>query len=98
MPKKKKLMLGELKVKSFVTQLGAEAVNVKGGTYSICKTCGSECYATCEYSCGCLTDGCTTTETDTCDTCNTCGTCLTCEPCNFTIERTCGPECSAIGC
>lgn len=102
MPEKKKLKLNELKVKSFVTMEKDEAGKIKGGSVSICKTCGSECIATCGCTATVCSDCCP--GTDTCNTnCGTCyytecGTCLTCPPCNWTIERTCGPECSAITC
>ena len=89
MPKQKKLKLNELKVKSFVTLLNEGTRKVKGGTWTICKTCGSECECetldTCPTDCG----TCVTCQTDcTCVTCETCGA-----SCPYSICKTCGPEC-----
>jgi len=64
MPKRKKLKLENLKVQSFVTLTNADAGELRaGGTWTICKTCGSECGTQC---------GCTWTICRTCgDECET---------------------------
>jgi hypothetical protein len=82
MPKKMKLRLKDLKVQSFVTQLGDEIRRVKGGVSE-----NTLCILTCMYPCG-------TEETcETCDTCETCGascggTC-TCDTCQHSCGGTC---------
>ena len=85
MPKQKKLKLNDLKVKSFVTLLNKDTRQVKGGgTWTICKTCGTECPPTdtCNTDCG------------TCVTCETCETCQTCgASCPYSECKTCGDEC-----
>jgi hypothetical protein len=60
MPKKKKLQLGSLKVKSFVTQLGEDAKKAKGGESE-----NTLCIDTCMFC-----------PSNTCDTCDTCDTCM----------------------
>jgi hypothetical protein len=94
MPKKKKLKLNELKVKSFVTVLSDESKAVKGGSVSICKTCGLECSVGCPetYDTECPSCG------GTCRTeCGSCETCATCGPsCPWSECKTCGPECTLV--
>jgi hypothetical protein len=83
MPKKKKLQLKALKVRSFVTELGNEARKVRGG-----ESAETNCDPTCEAPC--VTNSCAT-----CATCNTCyTTCYTCTVCNPTTEEeSCEGEC-----
>ncbi len=73
MPKKKKLQLKELKVASFVTELGNKAQKVRGGesaetncdpsceTNSCVVTCPT-CYTCTCHTCYCPTNGCTNQE------------------------------------
>ena len=71
MPKKKKLALGDLKVQSFVTELGDEAKMAKGGlSMTICVN-RTVCYCityTCSYISPCSLFSCSCNEpcTDTC--------------------------------
>ena len=62
MPEKKKLALGNLKVRSFVTELGNEAKKAKGGdsmticvnrTVCDCITYSCSCYMCTNHSCSC---------------------------------------------
>jgi len=82
MKPKRKLKLERLKVNSFVTQLGDEAKQVKGGDVMSAR---SDCNFSCLYPCG---------DTHTCETCvdscnGTCNTCVTCVSCNDSCNGTC---------
>jgi len=101
MPKKKRLKLNELTVKSFVTRLGDQSRAVKGGaentvtcpTGTVCESCEGTC-ETCFYGPTCATWCAATCETcDTCVTCNTCGgnTCpySKCQTCDCSGDPRC---------
>lgn len=87
MPKKMKLKLNELKVKSFVTLLenNAQDVKVGGGTAPI--TCPLSCGGPCTENTCMGTPCCETMDTDC--SCNTCD-CVT--------QNTCGDTCKLILC
>jgi hypothetical protein len=75
MPKKKKLKLKDLKVRSFVTKLGGQAGQVKGGeVISVNSYCIESCLVSCTYEPNCHTND--PKCTDTCDT--ACPTTCTC--------------------
>jgi hypothetical protein len=77
MPKKMKLNLENLKVKSFLTSITLEAkdkAKIKGGFVT---QGGGLCEDTMFYSC--FVSDCYTCYT--CDTCDSCDTCYTCENC-----------------
>lgn len=95
MPKKKRLKLNELTVKSFVTRLGDQSRAVKGGLPNTV-TCpppteGESCGGTCET---CFGFTCATCILETCETCDTCVTCNTCGgyTCPYSQCKTC--DCS----
>jgi len=93
MPKKMKLDLNGLKIKSFVTSLEKDSEGrIKGGA-----TVPTNCFPKCSFDAVCETEfPCETLRTcetcETCDTCHTnCGSCFqTCDPQAYS----CVPDCS----
>ncbi len=94
MPKKKKLKLNQLKVKSFVTEMDdRQAEKVKGGdtAYTCPASCIVACFTdeaitcggTCGQSCNGTCNTCGYSCGGTCETCHTYNTCFPCEsnPC-----------------
>ena len=80
MPKNKKLQLNKLTISNFVTRPEAEKVR-GGGTWTICKTCGFECWTVyCR------------TQYDTCGTCVT-----DCAPCTTDPDTDPDPDTGGTG-